>query len=54
MLDTFNDSSLAMTYIVLTTALSTPVTILSVEAGMKEQSTFLNEFRRLGGKCEVI
>ena len=54
MLDTFNDSSLAMTYIVLTTALSAPVTILSVEAGMKEQSTFLNEFRRLGGKCEVI
>ena len=54
MLDTFGDSSLAMTYIILTTALTTPVTILSVEAGMKEQSTFLNEFRRLGGKCEVI
>lgn len=54
MLDTLGDSRVAKTLIVLSTALENPVTILSVEASMIEQNTFLNEFIKLGGKVETI
>jgi len=54
MLDTMGDAKVAMSYIILSSALDSAVTILSVEAGMSEQSSFLNEYIRLGGKCTVI
>ncbi len=54
MLDTLNDARVAMSLIILSTAVQTPVTLLSAEMGMQEQASFINEFIRLGGKCQVI
>ena len=54
MLDTFGDSRVAKTLVMLTTVFESPVTILSVEASMVEQNTFLNEFRRLGGNLQTV
>ena len=54
MLDTMGDSRVAKTLVILSTVFESPVTILSVEAGMIEQNTFLNEFIRLGGKVETV
>ncbi|MBQ9756709.1 MAG: hypothetical protein IJV99_03830 [Clostridia bacterium] len=54
MLDTFGDSRVAKTLVMLTTVFESPVTILSVEASMIEQNTFLNEFRRLGGNLQTV
>ncbi len=54
MLDSLGDSRVAMSLIVLSSVLDSPVTLLSVESAMTEQSSFINEFVRLGGKCEVV
>ncbi len=49
MLDTHNDPRIAMSLIILSSALTEPVTILSFDAGMQEQASFINEFKLLGG-----
>ena len=53
MLDTLQDARVAMTLVVLSSVVQGGITILSVEASMQEQATFLNEFIRLGGNCQV-
>lgn len=53
MLDTLQDARVAMSLVVLSSVVQGGITILSVEASMIEQATFLNEFIRLGGNCQV-
>ena len=53
MLDTLQDARVAMTLVVLASVVQDGITILSIEACMQEQTTFLNEYIRLGGNCQV-
>lgn len=54
LLDSMGNSKIAMAYVMLASVLDSPVTVLSVEAGMSEQSSFINEYIRLGGKCQIV